>query len=215
MRHRSGGHSVRDQRIMEINVRDNIAQVLASLDRYKSDVVAKAIPRALNRTIEMGRTAASRELPADGYTFKPSEIKDAISLIKANQGKLVATMRVQRVTKSLMQFSPQQTSAGVSVKIHRGRKLIRHAFIGQLRNGRYGVYVEDKTASKTVLRTRSGKRGNGKKITKGWHDYPVRKLYGPSVGGSYSTDAIQAIMQRVIGEAFTARLGHEIKNLSR
>jgi len=200
---------------VEVNVRDNLSQVLARFDRIKADVVDKAIPRALNRTTEMARTAASRELVADGYSFKPSEIKDAISLLKATKGKLISTMRVKRRTKSLMDFSPQQTSAGVSVKIHKGRKVIRHAFIGQLRNGRYGVYIEDKTAGKTVLRTKSGKGGKGKKVKQGWKDYPVRKLYGPSVGGSYSTDNIQSIMMRIIGETFESRLAHEIKQLSR
>jgi hypothetical protein len=199
---------------MEVNVRSNISDVLARMERYKADVVQKAIPRALNRTTEMGRTAASREMRADGYQFTAAEIKDAIALVRATQGKLVSTMRVRRKTKSLMEFSPQQTSAGVSVKIHKGRKLIRHAFIGQLRNGRYGVYVEDKAAGKTVLRTRGGKRGKGK-LKSGWHDYPVRKLYGPSVGGAYSTDRIQQIITRVLGETFSARLAHEIKYLTR
>ena len=197
---------------MQIGVKTNIAAVLARMDGYRRDVVEKAVPRALNRTGDMAGTAASRELRASGYNFSSAEIKKAISLSKASRGRLVVTMRVKRNTKSLMQFSPRQSKEGVSVKVHGERKMIKGAFIAQLRNGASGVYVEDKSAGKTVIRfAKQYKRGS----RGGWHDFPVRKLYGPSVGGSYSTERMQEIMRRFIAETFEARLVQEIKFLSR
>jgi len=197
---------------MQIGVKTNIAAVLARMDGYRRDVVEKAVPRALNRTGEMAATAASRELRSSGYNFSAGEIKKAISLSKASRGRLVVTMKVKRNTKSLMEFSPRQSKEGVSVKVHGQRKMIKGAFIAQLRNGKSGVYVEDKTAGKTVIRfAKQYKRGS----RGGWHDFPVRKLYGPSVGGSYSTERMQDIMRRFIAEAFEGRLSQEIKFLSR
>jgi len=197
---------------MTVNVKDNIAQVLARMEGYKRDVVDKAIPRALNRTGEMAGTAASRELRAQGYNFSAGEIKQAISLSKATRGRLVVTMKVRRKTKSLMDFSPRQSKEGVTVKIHGQRKLIKGAFIAQRQNGSMGVFVEDKGAGKTILRfAKQYKRGS----RGGWHDYPSRKLYGPSVGGSYATDRIQTVMMKMIGTTFEERLVHEIKYLSR
>jgi hypothetical protein len=195
-----------------ISVKDNIAAVLANMRRYKSDVVDKAIPLALNRTVEMARTAASRELREDGYNYTAGEIKQAIALLKASRGRLTATMKVRRQTKSLMAFSPRESKAGVTVKVHGQRKLIKGAFIAQRQNGVSSVYVEDKAAGKIVLRFakkyKKGSRG-------GWHDYPARKLYGPSVGGAYANERIQRIMLRFIGETFEDRLTHEISRLSR
>ena len=197
---------------MTIDVRTNIQEVLARMERSKQDVVQKAIPRALNRTADMAKTAASREMRQDGYNFSAAEIKQAISIMRATNGKLVTTLRVRRKTKSLMEFSPRESKAGVTVKVHGQKKLIKGAFIGQLRNGRVGVYIEDKAAGKTILRhAKQYKRGS----RGGWHDYPVRKLYGPSVGGSYSTERIQQIMGRFIRDTFSERLAHEIKYLSR
>jgi len=195
-----------------IDVRDNIRDVLAGMDRYKRDVVAKAIPRALNRTASMAITQSGREMPAQGYNFTASEIKQAMNLMKAMPGKLVASIRVKRKVKSLMLFSPRESKAGVTVKILGQKKLIKGAFIGQLRNGRQGVYVEDKAAGKTVVRhSKQYKRGG----RGGWHDFPIRKLYGPSIGGSYSTDRIQQIMGKMITTTFSDRLAHEIAFLSR
>lgn len=197
---------------MQVSVKDNIQAVLARMDGYRRDVVEKAIPRALNRVGEMARTAASRELRDDGYNFTASEIKQAIRLIKASSGRLVTSMRVRRKTKSLMEFSPRQTKDGVTVKVHGQRKLIKGAFIAQRQNGVQGVYVEDKSAGKIVLRhAKQYKRGS----RGGWHDFPGRKLYGPSVGGAYANDRIQQVILRFIADTFEDRLAHEVRYLSR
>jgi hypothetical protein len=195
-----------------IDVRSNINEVLAGMERYSRDVVDKAIPRALNRTGEMARTEASRRMRDDGYNFTAAEIKQAMSLFRATQGRLVTSIKVKRKVKSLMQFSPRESKAGVTVKVHGQKKLIKGAFIGQLHNGRQGVYVEDKSAGKTVVRhSKQYKRGS----RGGWHDFPIRKLYGPSIGGAYSTDRIQKIMEEMIRSTFADRLKHEIAYLSR
>ena len=75
-----------------------------------------------------------------------------------------------------------------------------------------GVYVEDKAAGKIVLRfAKQYKRGS----KGGWHDYPGRKLYGPSVGGINANERIEALMRVFINETFVDRLTHEISFLTR
>nr|WP_316642871.1 phage tail protein [uncultured Roseateles sp.] len=193
-------------------MRNNIDAVLSRMDGHKKDVVDKAIPRALNRCGEKAITSGSRELRADGYAFSAGEIKAAMSMLKASQGRLVVKLRVKRRTKSLIEFSPRESKAGVSVKIHGARKMIKGAFIAQRLNGKSGVFIEDKGAGKIIIRrAKQYKRGS----KGGWHAYPCRKLYGPSVGGVYANDRIQAAMRLLIGQEFETRLAHEIKFLSR
>jgi hypothetical protein len=197
---------------MQVNVKTNIAAVLARMDNYKRDVLTKAIPRALNRTGEQARTTASREVRDLGYNFSASEIKSAIRISKASSGRLKVTMYVRRQAKSLMLYGAKQTKDGVSVKVHGQRKTIKGAFIAQLRNGVQGVFIEDKAAGKVVLRhSKQYKRGS----RGGWMSVPARRLYGPSVGGVYGTDRVQTIMRKAIADLFEARLAHEIKYLSR
>lgn len=197
---------------MTVSVKTNIDVVLARLTGFKADVVEKAIPRALNRTVSQGRTAISRELRSEGYNFSVSEIKQAIGIVKATASRHVATLKVRRRIKSLLDFSAVDTKDGVRVKIKGSAKVIKGAFIAQRLNGSSGVYIEDKAAGKIILRRKKqykrGSRG-------GWHDFPVRKLYGPSVGGVYANERVQATMTRVLSELFAARLKHEIQYLSR
>lgn len=197
---------------MQIDVRDNIKAVLANMDGHKRAVLDKAIPAALNRTGEMARTYAGRTLRAEGYNFKAREILNAIYLSKASSRRMVLTMRIRRRAKMLLQFNARETKQGVRVKVKGAAKLIKGAFIGQLRNGEQAVFVEDKTAGKTILR-KSREHAHGSKG--GWHAYPVRRLYGPSIGGAYANQAVLSNMQAFIAERFTQRLAHEVKRLSR
>jgi len=194
-----------------VSVTSNIDKVLAGMDRIKREVVDQALPRALNRTIEMARTQNARDMKADGYNFKVGEIKSAVKLVMASRGMRGVRMRVPRNAKSLMEFNPTETNAGVIVKVHKGRKLIKGAFIGQLQNGRYGVYVEDKSQGKLILRrAKVHKKGS----TGGWQAYPVRKLYGPSIGGAFVNAGLQRALDKYVAETFDKRLTHEIKRIT-
>ena len=197
---------------MQVSVQSNINELLASLDQRRRDVLDKAIPRALNRTAEMAKTNVSRVIRSEGYNFTAAEIRRAISLLKASAGRRSATLRIKRNAKSLMDFSPRASKAGVTVKVGGQRKLIKGAFIAQRKNGQSGVYVEDKAAGKTVLRfAKQYKKGS----KGGWHDYPGRKLYGPSVGGVAGSERIEALMLAFINETFADRLTHELAFLTR
>lgn len=193
-----------------INIKSNVDRVVASMGARAREVADQALPRALNRVIEMARTQSARDMVADGYNVKVSEVKASVRVIRASRGQRGVRMRVPRQSKSLMEFSPKEGKAGVTVKVHGARKLIKGAFIGQLQNGRYGVYIEDKTAGKLIMRrAKQYKRGS----TGGWQAYPVRKLYGPSLGGIFVNDKLLASLNRFVGEKLEERLRHEIKRV--
>ena len=197
---------------MKLDVKSNIAQVLRRHDDVRRDVVDKAVPRALNRVADMAVTHTSKTMRAQGYAFKAGEIKAAIRVSKARAGLRTVVIRTRRNTKSLIDFSARETKAGVMVKVHGAAKLIKGAFIAQRQNGVTGVFVEDKSAGKIIIRRqRQYKRGS----KGGWHAYPARKLYGPSVGGVSATPAIEQAVQAFIFETFSQRLQHEIRFLSR
>ncbi|MEY8688336.1 MAG: phage tail protein [Leptothrix sp. (in: b-proteobacteria)] len=197
---------------MQVNVRSNIDQVLKGMATVSREVVDTALPRALNRVIEMARTETARSLVADGYNYKVSEIKQALRIVKASRGRRGVRMLAPRGTKSLMEFDPRESKAGVTVKVHKTRKLIRGAFIGQLQNGRFGVYVEDKAAGKLVLRrAKQHKKGS----VGGWQAYPVRKLYGPSIGGVFVNDKLQQSLDKFVATKFEERLRVEVRRLTR
>ena len=192
---------------IKVDVRSNIDAVLRDMAEFTREVVDQALPKALNRVIDMARTQTARNMVADGYNFKNAEIKRSIKLVMASRGQRGVRMRVPRDAKSLMEFDPRESKAGVSVKVHKGRKVIKGAFIGQLQNGRLGVYIEDKAAGKLILRrSKQHKKGS----VGGWKAYPVRKLYGPSIGGAFVNDQLQALLEKFVDSKLDERLRYEI-----
>jgi Prophage minor tail protein Z (GPZ) len=195
---------------IEVNVKSNA--VLRDMRAFSREVVDQALPKALNRVIEMARTQTARNMVSDGYNFKNSEIKRAIRVVKASAGQRGVRMTVPRDSKSLMLFDPKETGGGVSIKVHKGRKVIKGAFIGQLQNGRYGVYVEDRHAGKLVMRrSKVHKKGS----VGGWHAYPVRKLYGPSIGGAFVNEQLQVALDQFVNEKLEERVRFEVARARR
>lgn len=191
---------------MRVDVRNNIAQVLARMEGYQRDTLDKAVVNALNRCAEMAKTEAARQIKDKGYNFKASKIKEVIAIKRASTGHLTATLRVKRKPTPLIDFDARQTKKGVSVKVQKKRAVIEHAFIATMPTGHRGVFVR-KDGGKRIYRHKGGKVVSSQ--------LPIRELYGPSVGGAYANEQIQAAMARSIAENFEARLRHELTRLAR
>ena len=192
---------------MQISVSNNIQQVVARMDAYRRDVVEKAIPLALNRTGEMAVTYGARAIKDAGSPEKIGEIKSAIRLERATSRKMIATIYVARKPIPLIKFgTARQTKSGVVVKLKGRQRVIKGAFLATMPNGHKGIFKHADNA-KHITKMKAGKRVSTA--------LPIKELYGPSVGGTYANDKVQAAMRKFIDERFELRLVHEIKRLSR
>lgn len=123
---------------MQIHVQTNFPQVQAALDRMRTEVADKAMARALNRTMEQARTLMSREIRGE-FNIAAAKVRDRLRIQRASfkagalglQAALESPAAKGR-SLNVIAFSARQTAAGVTVRIRKGggRRLIRHAFIG-------------------------------------------------------------------------------------
>jgi hypothetical protein len=198
---------------MTIRVNNNLNEYLAKMRQLAKEVPEKAVVRALNRTAEMARTDASRELQNKGYKLKARVIKDAIRIEPAKAGKLTATLAVKRKPIPLIEYSARQTAAGVSVLVQGQRKIINGAFIAVMPTGHKGVFT--RSAAKTRKPNKKLKHlANGRHVVSS-SGLPIRQLYGPSIGGAYSNERVQDSVRRKVAENFAKRLKVEIERLKR
>ena len=122
---------------MQLSIETNFPEVQRQLDLLAAEVGSKATARALNRTIELARTAMSREI-RDEFVLDARYVRDRLRIKRATfyAGVLAlqATLEAQAKPRSanVIRFGARQVAAGVSVKIKRGggRKVIKNAFIG-------------------------------------------------------------------------------------
>ncbi len=123
---------------MKIQVQTNFPDVQRTLDRMRTEVADKAMARALNRTIEQARTQMSREIRAE-FAIPAAQVRDRLRIKRASFKGGVLGLQAALESPSakgrslnVIAFSARQTRAGVTVRIRKaaGRRLIRHAFIG-------------------------------------------------------------------------------------
>ncbi len=121
---------------MELRITSNIDELAGRLADL-GPKAARAQMRALNRTIEQVRTAATREIAADvGLT--QGVVRKSIELTRATPGQLRAALWFSGKRIPLVDFGARQTATGVTYRLGRGSAL--HAFLATMRSGHAGVF---------------------------------------------------------------------------
>lgn len=128
-----------------ISIRHNFPEVARKLLVLGDDIGNKALVRALNKTIDQGKTEMARSISKE-FRISVGTAKDRLSVTRASakagsvrfEAKLEATRRGQGRSMNLIHFVtnlPKKTRKGVSqvkfqVKRGGGRKSITGAFVG-------------------------------------------------------------------------------------
>lgn len=71
--------------MIAIDIRTNFPEVARALRRVERDIGEKALARALNRTIEQGRTAMVREITAE-YVLPSATVRSRLAIRRAYAG---------------------------------------------------------------------------------------------------------------------------------
>lgn len=184
---------------MQLQVKTNVNDVINELQAAARDA-RPAVARALNRMIGQVKVRGSREVRAAGYKLKISDIKDAIRINRATQGRLAASAIASGRPIPLIKYGARQVGKGVSVDVLNGRQTIAHAFIASTPSGSRQVFVREPGA-------------RHKKVVKGgkpvWTALPIKKKYGPSIPDALANKAVERALLALIAEKFPGILAHE------
>lgn len=174
----------------------DISGALNKLDLTQRGV-RSAAARALNKSATTGRAQASREIKAQGYGMKVSDIKAAISIAHRAKGNdLNAEIRATGKPIPLIQYSARQTHHGVSVNVKNGRTVLAHAFIAIMPSGHRGVFNRVGTAHKRVRGRSSG--------------LPIKELFGPSVKAAFKNPAVVSAITNTLRIRYPIVLAQEL-----
>ena len=186
---------------LSVNVRSNASLIAAELLASAQDMRNTALVRALNKTADQVKVAASREVRAAGYGLKAADIKRALNVKRASQSNLTSRVIASGRPVPLIQYGARRVPGkGVSVKVLNGRRLIPGAFIATMPGGHTGVFVREPG-------------GKHKKVMKAgkasWHQLPIRELFGPAIPDALSNAGVRDAVQALITTKFPAILEHE------
>lgn len=184
--------------VADVDVRGTIA----GLRRQGVAIQRRAIPRALNRTIDSVKGRAAREIRdrLKGI-FKLADVRRRLRVSRAMPITLTAAVTAVGAKRiSLAAFKPVQTKTGVRVRFGQASALIPHAF---LIRGRRGVFVRASDFRAQLYDQVDVRR---KRVVPSGSDLPISLLVAPSVPLAFIERAITAQMERTTLERFPIEL---------
>lgn len=191
-----------------ISIRNNFPEVAAQLDRLARDVGDKAVVRALNKTIDQGKTQMARQISQE-FRVSVGTAKERLKVYKASARsgafRFVATLEATRkgsgrsmnliafvtngrVSKASAKRNGRADMAGqlqFQIKRGGGKKAIKGAFIA---NGGRTVFV------------RTGK-----------DRLPIKALSTIDVPQMFNTRRVNKVVQQVMLDKFPAHFERELQ----
>lgn len=154
--------------------------------------VKKAAFRAINRTAQMAKTQAGREVAAD-YQVTGGKVARIAKIKRANSGSLTSEIRWKSPALPLEEWktNPKRPNS------NRKRRPILTARVFRSRVTKFkGVFI-GKTASPRAY------------VRKGKNRFPIKRVYGPSLAQLVKADKVQERLTTYTNQKLQERFLHE------
>lgn len=202
---------------MRIDIRENLSAVKAELSRLQADIRDKAIARALNRTVEQGRTQMVRAITSE-FAIKAGDVRPVIKIRQARGGfgggMLTADVYAMKDAKrrglNLIRFGARSAPGA-------GRKLVR--FRGSSGwaqrvvpvGGGVAVKIKRGGGRKTIAHAFIANAGRTVFIRTGKERLPIRGVTTIDVPQMFNTRRINRAVVQVIRDKFPEILAREVR----
>lgn len=183
--------------MISINVNHTLGEAALFYKTLPQNLTDKAMVRALNRTAITVRAEASRRI-RERYNLKSRVLKDQIRIRNATKAELRAVVQASGRPIPVIEFDARRGTNGVTVRVGRTRKVIRHSFIQTMKSGHRGVFMR-------VLENDNQKYRSKRKPGSA-SDLPIAERFGPSLPQAFTSkqvmDAIVAAARTRFPKAF-------------
>lgn len=189
--------------MIRMSVRADLTAVRDQLRRLEKGMRQQAIAAALNRTAEMAKTAATRDITS-AFNLQSSYVRGRIKIRRAS-----ARSGVLEVTLS----SPGKRSANLIRYAERRVTLAAHK--RRVKQGQLGVYVKIRRAGSYQLVKGAFIGNQGRTVFRrvGKERLPIESLQAIDVPQAMFSDVGITNLKRAVATIFPKRLAHEIQRL--
>lgn len=209
---------------MKFSTTHNLPKVARQLRTLGDDIIKKAVPRALNRTVEQARTAMSREIRAE-FNMSASDVNQMLKVRKATsttgpfylnaelsspsrRGRSLNLIRFAEKFVSLAQARKRMRAGEGGTQTLRGGGVVQKALELQFKIKKRGP----KTMIKGAF---IGNKGRTVFIREGDSRLPIKALQTIDVPQMFNTKRINARVRAHIDLVYPKNLAHEIQYFTR
>lgn len=192
---------------MKISIRNNFPDLARKLDSLADDVGNKALVRAMNTTIDQGKTEMARGISRE-FRLSVGTAKERLAVSKASnkggalrfEAKLEATRRGKGRSMNLIAFE-----TGALTK-RTAKKAGRAGAVGQL-----GFQIKRGGGKKVIPGAFIGNAGRTVFIREGKGRTPIKALNTIDVPQMFNTKRINQVVRAVMLERFGVNFKRELR----
>lgn len=193
--------------MIKISIRNNFPQVAAQLNRLSQDVGDKAMVRALNKTVDQGKTEMSRKISQE-FRISRADAVQRLAVRKASvkggalrfEAILEATRRGKGRSMNLIHFVEQKVTLAEAKRRRKAGDLAQLRFQIKRTGGKKvlpGAFIANK--GRTVF-IRTGKQR-----------LPIKALNTIDVVQMFNTQRINSVVREVMLKKFDANFRRELR----
>lgn len=191
-----------------ISIKHNFPEVAAQLDRLAADVGSKAMVRALNKTIDQGKTQMARQISQE-FRIGSGEAKKRLKVYKASarqgafrfEATLEATQHGNRRSMNLIAFVTKSKVSKASAKRTGRTDLAGHLQFKIKRGG----------GNKSIKGAFIGNSGRTVFIRTGKPRLPIKALGTIDIPQMFNTRRVNKIVKQVMLDKFPAHFERELR----
>lgn len=191
-----------------ISIRNNFPEIAAKLDRLARDVGDKAMVRALNKTIDQGKTQMARQISSE-FRVSVGTVKERLKVYRAsNRGgvmrfsaMLEATRKGKGRSMNLIAFVTKGKVSKASAKRNGGTDLA-----GQLQ-----FQIKRGGGKKSIKGAFIGNMGRTVFIREGKDRLPIKALNTIDIGQMFNTRRVNKVVKQVMLDKFPAHFERELR----
>ncbi len=190
-----------------ISIRNNFPAIAQRLDRLPEQIANKALVRALNKTVDQGKTEMARQISGE-YRISVGEAKRRLSVQRATAkgalkflAILEATRRGQGRSMNLIAFVTKSKVSKASAK-RQGKANLA----GQLQ-----FQIKRTGGKKVIPGAFIGNKGRTVFIRQGKERKPIEAVNTIGVPSMFNARKINSVVRRVLLQKFLANFDRELR----
>ena len=192
-----------------------IAEVQAKLDRVRRDMQAKVMQPAMNKVADKARAEINRAIPQE-YNVKAGEVRNAVTLRRAQAGRLEAVISVfgsarkRGRSMNLIHFLQTVVQAGQQIKL-RGAK-VKKSEMAALQK-QLGFLIKKGGGLKKIEGAFVGNKGRTIFLREGKARLPIKPLQVIGFSQMFKSRKIEQRIMAKIAAEFPVEIDRAIKRL--
>ncbi len=190
-----------------INIRNNFPEIAAKLDRLGAHIGTKAVVRALNTTIDQGKTQMARQISQE-FRVSVGNAKQRLKVYKASARgtyRFVATLEATKKGKgrsmNLIAFVTRGKVSKASAK-----RSGRNDLAGQLQ-----FQIKRGGGKKSIKGAFVGNQGRTVFIRTGKDRLPIKALNTIDIPQMFNTRRVNKVVKQVMLDKFPANFQRELR----